>query len=59
MYVKDGINGIPEINLPPLEPYEIESLKISQGKQSPVAITLNFYNSLIRGLAAIKIDRVV
>lgn len=59
LYVKQAAKGIPEIDLPPLEPYLLETISIKKGKQSPVAINLNFYDSLISGLSTIGVDRVV
>lgn len=48
---KNNAKGIPILNIPPLDPLKIEKMYISQGKNSPVNIALNFTNIDLTGLS--------
>lgn len=55
--LKNAANGIPAINLAPLEPLRVETLAIEQGGASPVNIKLYFKNLAYNGFSTAKFLR--
>lgn len=50
--------GYPPLNLKQLAPLAFDSVRIQQGKGSPVKLDLEFKNSVIEGLDTAKVIKV-
>lgn len=51
--------GIPEFDLVPTNPYEISSVVLEQGKESPVNIKVQFKRANITGIHLFHADEVM
>lgn len=50
-------NGLKGLNIPPLEPLRINSITISQGAMSPIAVNLQLIDQQLFGISKGQISK--
>lgn len=57
--VQSGGKGIKDINLIPIDPLNVDSMRIKQGHDNPVNVEINFKKFQIHGFSQLYATKVV